>query len=104
MGCPFRKCCFRGITGGSPLGDENKHWNEHAVAVGNLTVFSNEPIEERDGAELRAIAGVPTTPPSVVVWNPAFDVTPASLISGIVTEAGVARAPYEPSLRTLLRG
>ncbi len=56
------------------------------------------PIEQRDAGELRAISGVPTAPPGVAVWNPAFDVTPASLISGIVTESEIARAPYEASL------
>ena len=47
------------------------------------------PIEERDGAEL-------TT--RFVARNPAFDVTPASLVAAIVTEEGVHRAPYEESL------
>ncbi len=38
------------------------------------------------------------------MWNPAFDVTPAELISAIVTEAGVARPPYRESLRALTVG
>ncbi|MFP5341248.1 MAG: hypothetical protein ACLGIW_22740 [Gammaproteobacteria bacterium] len=35
--------------------------------------------------------------------NPSFDVTPAALIAGIITERGVARPPYEQSLRALVR-
>jgi methylthioribose-1-phosphate isomerase len=42
---------------------------------------------------------VSIAPPGTAVWNPSFDVTPAELISGIVTEEGVLRAPYEPALR-----
>ena len=52
-------------------------------------------IEERDGAEVVAgIAGV-TAPPGVRVYNPAFDVTPAGLVSAIVTDRGVVRGPYD---------
>ena len=47
------------------------------------------PIEERDGTEVRAIDGVPLCPDAAQVYNPAFDVTPADLIAGIVTETGV---------------
>jgi methylthioribose-1-phosphate isomerase len=52
------------------------------------------PIEERDGAEVRRLGDRPTAPEASPVFNPAFDVTPASLISAIVTERGVFRAPY----------
>lgn len=51
-------------------------------------------VEERDPAELRALAGAPIAPAGVSAWNPAFDVTPAALVSAIVTDAGVRRAPY----------
>jgi len=47
------------------------------------------PIEERDAAEVTAPAGVPTAAPGASAFNPAFDVTPARLIRGIVTEKGV---------------
>jgi methylthioribose-1-phosphate isomerase len=59
------------------------------------------PIEERDAAEVRAVGRCRTAPAGVSVFNPAFDVTPARLISAIVTERGVARAPYGRSLRRL---
>jgi len=52
------------------------------------------PIEERDGAEVRRLGDRPTAPEASPVFNPAFDVTPALLISAIVTERGVFRAPY----------
>ena len=59
------------------------------------------PIEERGPEEVTQFAGVPTAPEGVRVWNPAFDVTPASLITAIVTERGVARPPYGPALARL---
>lgn len=49
------------------------------------------PIEERKPEEIRSLggAGRPTTPEAAQVWNPAFDVTPAELISGYITDAGL---------------
>jgi methylthioribose-1-phosphate isomerase len=52
------------------------------------------PIEERDSSEVRRAAGRPTAPEASPVFNPAFDVTPATLISAIITERGVFRPPY----------
>jgi len=52
------------------------------------------PIEERSADEVRKFAGSPTAPKDVKVFNPAFDVTPHELISGIVTEYGIMRKPY----------
>ncbi len=56
------------------------------------------PIEERPGSEVVTFRGVRTAPPDTEVRNPAFDVTPAELITGIVTEEGVLRPPYDGSL------
>ncbi len=53
------------------------------------------PIEERDPAEVRGMAGRPTAPDASPVFNPAFDVTPAALITAIITERGVFRPPYD---------
>ncbi len=51
-------------------------------------------IEERAAAEVRGVGGRQTAPDASPVWNPAFDVTPAELITAIVTERGVVRPPY----------
>jgi methylthioribose-1-phosphate isomerase len=61
------------------------------------------PLEERGREEVAMFAGRMLVPPGVAVRHPAFDVTPASLVTAIVTEAGIARAPYEESLAALLR-
>ena len=52
------------------------------------------PIEERDAAEVRGVGARQTAPAASPVYNPAFDVTPAALISAIVTERGIYRPPY----------
>ena len=52
------------------------------------------PIEERDASEVRGTAGRQTAPAESPVYNPAFDVTPAELITGIITERGIFRPPY----------
>jgi methylthioribose-1-phosphate isomerase len=57
------------------------------------------PIEERAASEVTEVRGQRIAPAGTQVWNPAFDVTPAELITGIVTEEGVLRAPFEPALR-----
>jgi methylthioribose-1-phosphate isomerase len=59
------------------------------------------PIEERDPAEVTAPFGHPIAPAGVSVRNPAFDVTPARYVAGIVTEVGIARPPYSESLQKL---
>jgi methylthioribose-1-phosphate isomerase len=56
------------------------------------------PIEERAPIEVLAIRGVRIAPPETEVRNPAFDVTPAELIGGIVTEEGVLRTPFDETL------
>jgi len=61
------------------------------------------PIEQRDIREVTAFGGKRVTPKGVGAMNPAFDVTPAELVTAIVTEKGIARAPYEKSLAQLKR-
>lgn len=56
------------------------------------------PIEERDPEEVTCGLGKRIAPNDVKVYNPAFDVTPAELIEGIITEKGIARPPYSASL------
>jgi len=52
------------------------------------------PVEERDAAEVAACHEAPVAPAGQAVWNPAFDVTPAELIAGWVTEHGVLKPPF----------
>jgi len=52
------------------------------------------PIEERDAAEVRRVGTQQTAPDASPVYNPAFDVTPADLITAIITERGIVRPPY----------
>jgi methylthioribose-1-phosphate isomerase len=62
------------------------------------------PIEERSAKEITEFAGKQVTPKGVTVFNPAFDVTPAELVTAIITERGVAYPPFSESLRDLKRG
>lgn len=62
------------------------------------------PIEERGEEEVSFFAGVRVTPTGAKVWNPAFDVTPHDLVEAIITERGLARKPFERSLRKLAGG
>ncbi len=59
------------------------------------------PIEQRAAHEVTHVGSVRTAAEGVSVFNPAFDVTPAALVSAIITERGVARAPYAETLRAL---
>ena len=61
------------------------------------------PIEHRDPREITHGFGRQTAPDGIDVYNPAFDVTPASLIAAFITERGVIRAPYLESLRKTLQ-
>jgi len=59
------------------------------------------PIEERDHAEVTRFGGIRTAPEGVSVWNPAFDVTPAALITAIITEEGVMYPPFAAGISSL---
>ncbi len=61
------------------------------------------PIEERPGGEVLSFAGQTIAPAGVSASYVAFDVTPARYVSAIVTDRGVCRAPYEPSLQDAVR-
>jgi methylthioribose-1-phosphate isomerase len=60
-------------------------------------------IEMRDGSEVTGIGDKKTAPDGIGVINPAFDMTPPELITGIITEKGVATAPYEESILNLFK-
>ena len=72
------------------------------ISTLDLSIPSGEqiPIEERAEEEVTHLAGVRISP-DVRAAHPAFDVTPARFITAIITERGLARAPYESSLREL---
>jgi len=69
-----------------------------------LTLASGEqiPIEERDPTEITHIREHQLGPEGLVVQNPAFDVTPNEFITAIITDKGVAEAPFEASLKKLV--
>jgi methylthioribose-1-phosphate isomerase len=69
----------------------------------DLSLKSGEqiPIEERDAKEVTHIRDYQLAPEGIGVHNPAFDVTPNHLITAIITDKGVARAPYTESLKQL---
>jgi len=62
----------------------------------------NITIEERAADEVRHCGGVWTAPAEADVFNPAFDVTPADLVSAFITELGVLYPPYPGSLQRVL--
>lgn len=68
-----------------------------------LTSGADIPIEERDGDEVRGYANHRWAPPNVAVRNPVFDVTPADLITALITERGVIRAPDAARIALHLR-
>jgi methylthioribose-1-phosphate isomerase len=70
---------------------------DDAMASGSEIV-----VEERDPAEVTAPDGTPIAPPGTLAANPAFDVTPARLISAIVTDHGVVRPPLGAALARLV--
>ncbi len=59
------------------------------------------PIEERSAQEVTEISGTRVAPEGIQVRHPAFDVTPARLITAIITEEGVLRAPYGEAIRNV---
>jgi len=62
------------------------------------------PIEERRDDEVTAFRGVPAAPKGIKVYNPAFDVTPARLITAIVTEKGILAPPLPAAISRLQKG
>jgi methylthioribose-1-phosphate isomerase len=71
---------------------------DHAIKSGQ-----GIPIEERDEREVTHIGGKRTAPPGIAVLNPAFDVTPHAYITGIITEAGLLKAPYLRSIARVIK-
>jgi methylthioribose-1-phosphate isomerase len=74
------------------------------VSTLDLALSSGDriPIEQRPSREVTELFGTAVAPPGTSVQNPAFDVTPARYVTAIITEKGIARAPYATSLPALL--
>jgi methylthioribose-1-phosphate isomerase len=72
----------------------------------NCPTGDDIPIEERDPEEVVGLTlnGMPIAPVGIKVGNPAFDVTPAKYVTGIVTENGIAYPPFDLSLRKAILG
>src|SRR5580700_4687306 len=70
----------------------------------NTADGSKIPIEQRASTEVTHLAGKQIAPDAVRVENPAFDVTPNKSVTAIITDRGVARAPYQHSLAELVAG
>jgi methylthioribose-1-phosphate isomerase len=65
---------------------------------------SHIPIEQRTPTEVTHVGNTRIVPEGVEVFNPAFDVTPNEFVTAIITEVGIARAPYTQSLAKLMKG
>jgi methylthioribose-1-phosphate isomerase len=74
------------------------------ISTLDLTLASGDqiPIEQRAASEVTHLNGTPVAPDGIRVENPAFDVTPNRYVTAIITERGVARLPYEESLKKLV--
>jgi methylthioribose-1-phosphate isomerase len=79
--------------------------------VGPLSSFDPEAadgaaieIEQRPAAEVSTVAGARLAPEAAGVWNPAFDVTPAALVTAFITDAGILRQPFPRSIGAALAG
>lgn len=66
-------------------------------------MYSGEdiPIEERQAEEVTVFAGHRIAPENIDVFNPAFDVTPSSFVTAIITEFGLLRPPYTSAISKL---
>ena len=74
------------------------------ISTLDLSLASGDqiPIEQRAAHEVTHLHGIPVAPQGTAVQNPAFDVTPNRYVTAIITERGVARAPFVDSLRKLV--
>lgn len=70
----------------------------------SLSSGNDIPIEQRQPQEVTSICGMRIAPEGINVANPAFDVTPHTYVTAIITEAGLGRPPYQESLRDLCSG
>jgi methylthioribose-1-phosphate isomerase len=97
-------------VGTMPLAIVAKHFGVPFYVAAPLSTFDPKirtgadiPIEERGAEEITRFGGTLVAPKGVRVFAPAFDVTPAPLIAGIVTETGVLRKPYGPAIKAAFK-
>ena len=94
-----------GTYGIAVLARENKvpFYVAAPISTLDMSLASGDqiPIEERSSHEVTHLAGIQISPKDVEAAHPAFDVTPARYITAIITERGVARAPFDVSLKDL---
>lgn len=94
-----------GTYGIAVLARENKvpFYVAAPISTLDMSLASGDeiPIEERSSKEVTHLRGVPISPKDVAAAHPAFDVTPARYITAIITERGVARPPFDESLRKI---
>jgi methylthioribose-1-phosphate isomerase len=69
----------------------------------SITDGSGIPIEQRLSEEIRIFNGKKIVPDNVEIYNPAFDVTPSELITGIITERGILKPPYTASIKNFMK-
>jgi len=104
-GSPVRAVGVGALLGLAVLAKENgvPFYVAAPISTLDLKIASGAeiPIERRADSEVTHVFGVPVAPENIEVENPAFDVTPARYVTAIITERGVARAPYEESLKGL---
>lgn len=87
-----------------------RHWHKPFYCCAPASTFdpacacgTDIVIEQRDPDEVRLVQGRRVAPARARVFNPAFDVTPARLVTGFVTDRGVVRPPFRRSIRRMLR-
>ena len=94
-----------GTYGIAVLARENKvpFYVAAPISTLDMSLASGDeiPIEERSSREVTHLAGIQISPNEVTAAHPAFDVTPARYITAIITERGVATAPFDQSLKNL---
>ena len=78
--------------------------NQHKIPFYDMKSNPEDVIiEQRKGSEVTGIGDKKTAPDGIDVINPAFDMTPPELITGIITEKGIAKAPFEESIKKLFQ-
>jgi methylthioribose-1-phosphate isomerase len=87
------------VDGQAPGGVRTVWW-ESEVAGGSIALLDQSVLPH----QVQTLGGTPIAPAGVQVANPAFDVTPHSYVTALITEAGIARSPYTESLPALCAG